>query len=294
QRAITRQVPVVVAIALRIRHGVGVAADDQLVVDLHQYTRQHTEQFAEMRIQGGAATLEHEALLIVLDQDAQALWHHIDLEIGQRIDLAGNLAHQLAEFLQLFGGAVAQAAILLGPLLTARNLRLGRTNRDTVQLQRRSAGAVEYPRASIHQRVAFLCAIGGVGQLHARLHDPQNHEQRHHGQGEVGKCHHPGAAVRIVVALLTAALDDDLSLGAAFAPGLHAASLSSSYWLTQTSSWRKAGLTSCSIRLRPAYTASSVCLPARWATSVVRTHSCAKSSFLIRWLMALDSGSARQ
>src|SRR5690606_41899903 len=104
----------------------------------------------------------------------------------------------------------------------------------------------------------------------------------------------PISAVRIVVALLAAALDDDLALGAAFAPGLHAASLSSSYWLTQTSSCRKAGLTSCSISLRPASTASSVGLPARWATSVVRTHSSAESSVLIRWLMALDSGSARQ
>src|SRR5690606_22378735 len=160
--------------------------------------------------------------------------------------------------------------------------------------QRRSAGAVEYPRASIHQRVAFLFAIGGVGQLHARLHDPQNHEQRHHGQGEVGKRYLPGAAVRIVVALLAAALDDDRAVGDALAPGRRAASLPASYWLTQSSRCRKAGVTSCSISLRPASPASSVGLPARWATSVVRTHSSAESSVLIRWLMALDSGSARQ
>src|SRR5690606_17361030 len=200
-------------------------------------------------------------------------------QVGQGVHFAGDLAHQLGKRLQLLGRAIALAAIRFGPLLAF--LTRSRADRDAVQLQRRSAGAVEYAGTAVHQRIAFLITVGRVGQLHSRLNDPQHHEQRHHGQGEVGEGHLPGAAVSLFMALLAAPSNDDVAL-AALVPVLHAASLSSSYWLTQTSSWRKAGLTSCSISLRPASTASSVGLPARCATSVVRTHSSADSSVLMR------------
>src|SRR5690606_19027144 len=202
-------------------------------------------------------------------------------QVGQGVHFAGDLAHQLGKAFQLFRGTIAQAAISLFSPLIAVRFGLRRTNRDAIQLQRRSAGAVEYAGTAVHQRIAFLITVGRVGQLHSRLNDPQHHEQRHHGQGEVGEGHLPGAAVSLFMALLAAPSNDDFAL-AALVPVLHAASLSSSYWLTQTSSWRKAGLTSCSISLRPASTASSVGLPARCATSVVRTHSSADSSVLMR------------
>ena len=69
-------------------------ADDQLVLDLAQHAGKNPEQPGEVRIEHGAAALEHETLLVILDQDAQALGHHVHLQIRQRVDLPGDLLHQ--------------------------------------------------------------------------------------------------------------------------------------------------------------------------------------------------------
>src|SRR5690606_30963540 len=166
-----------------------------------------------------------------------------------------------------------------------------------LQVKRRAAAAVEHPGTALQHRIGSAFRVQGFARLALRLHDPQHHEQGHHGQGEVGESYLPGAADLLLAPASTTPSPDDgggLATLPKLAPRAHAAFLSSSYWLTQASSRLKAGLTSCSMSLRPASTASRVGLPARWATSTVRTHSSADISVLTRRLMALLSGCSRQ
>ena len=200
-----------------------MAADNQLVVNLAQLLGQRHQQGTKMRVDGGAAALEHKAAGIILDQDPQPLGDDLHLDIGHCVRARGQLVHQPGQGLQIGLGVIVRsfprcAVFRLRRFNPGQDRLLPRLSRLLVLsglpgygvFQRHGAQTIKNTGPAVEHGFITIALEGHTLFVSLGLNDPQHHEQGHHGQGEVGKRNLPRTAVQYLMAALGAAFDDDL------------------------------------------------------------------------------------
>ncbi|AAW73940.1 hypothetical protein XOO0686 [Xanthomonas oryzae pv. oryzae KACC 10331] len=220
--------PVGVAGIAAVGRGIGVAGDADVVGHLINEIGQLVQDRHRVRLELVAADVEHRAVLLVHDLDAQAIGREIQqqliLERLQRLALVDGLFQFLHQrFQALFVLAAAVFGGVRGIVALAAHfvlLPLGHVG-GAAELDHRGAGAAR-PVHARRGRHRFARQRAGVAEvfgdrrtlfLGGGRHQPQHQEEGHHRGHEVGKRHLPGAAMMAAALHLLDPSDDDGGFG---------------------------------------------------------------------------------